>query len=263
MFSIATHTIVWLPGILVWPSLITILPRFLPPFAYDWTPADQEFWQSREPEVVIAFVLKDVVERPYPLTWVLLIIAGVVAVVCTKSSLRKSVLFYTMFITLFATRCMGTFSGLQHIKTLPAFWLQQLPWDSASFFKGFFLSWMIEQPFWDYSYLSLYANNTSTPDEAPVVSVDTNNDDKTQTPRQIDFRDAMIRLAYYHVIDSALHMIWLRYFWSFGEGEPYTAYLNNSELLSILLAMQMIGWSCYRVCETYMIPKQDIEKGSN
>jgi hypothetical protein len=294
MLSLATHVILWLPGILVWPLLFEVIPRYLPKFAYDWTPADQKFWQTNHPGIAPAFVMKDVVEQPRPLAWLLLALIIVFAIGHITAPLRKSALFYTIFVVTFAVRCMGTFSGMQHLHMSPAAWLQMLPWDSASFFKGLFLFWMIQWRIWDHSYLSVHGDNASrsrkpsaipsgttepslsnpdhslvTIDEAktsPVpTSTSTNNDgdkkDASQAPRQIGFRDAMVRLAYYHIIDNNLHMIWLRCFWPFGEGEPYTRYLNNSELLNISLALLMMAWTCVRVRERGVIRENDVEKG--
>ena len=52
-----------------------------------------------------------------------------------------------------------------------------------------------------------------------------------------------MRLGYIHVIDNFIHIIWLRYFYENG---PYTAHMNNSELLTILLAIQMSIYSYER-----------------
>ncbi|KAH7357592.1 hypothetical protein BKA66DRAFT_574231 [Pyrenochaeta sp. MPI-SDFR-AT-0127] len=268
MVSAATHAVIWLPGTLVWPPLLTFVPRYLPPFAYDWTPADQEFWHSKHPEFAPAFVLKHVVERPCPLTWLLLILTGLIALACSERRLRKNVLFCIVFVTLFITRCMGTFSGMQHLKMSAASVLQQLPWDSASDFKAFFLFWMVESPIWDYSYLSRFTDDGSEQGKLSLVPVSVANDNEddddneagTEAPRPISFRDAMVRLAYYHVIDNTLHMIWLRYLWPFGEGEPYTEYFNNSEALNILLVLVVIVWTCFRAYEKRATQEDDVEK---
>jgi hypothetical protein len=164
---------------------------------------------------------------------------------------------------------MGTFSGMQHLKMSPlAFWVQQLPWKSASPCKGFFLWWMIQWPVWNYSYLSLFADDAVASNKSSLVPTSTINDndndndnDESPAPQLINFRDAMIRLAYYSTIDNTLHMTWLRYFYPFGEGEPYTAYFNNSEVLSILLALEMIAWTCLKVREKSETQEDDVEKG--
>jgi hypothetical protein len=293
MLSLATHVILWLPGILVWPLLFEVIPRYLPKFAYDWTPADQKFWQTNHPGIAPAFVMKDVVERPRPLAWLLLALIIVFAIGHITAPLRKSALYSTIFVTTFAVRCMGTFSGMQHLHMSAAAWLQQLPWDSACFLKGFFLFWMLQWRIWDHSYLSIYgddASGFSTPstissgttesspsksddslvaidkaEPSPVLGSTPDDDDEkkdaSQALRQIHFRDAMVRLAYYHIIDNNLHLIWLRYLWPFGEGEPYTKYLNNSEFLNISLALLMMAWTCVRVRERRVMQEDDVEKG--
>lgn len=83
--------------------------------------------------------------------------------------------------------------------------------------------------------------------------------DEKKEKRQVGFRDAMIRLAYYHVVDNTLHVIWLRYFWPYGEGRPYTDYTNNSEILNILLVLEVMAWTGYKMYES--VPREgDAEK---
>jgi hypothetical protein len=50
-------------------------------------------------------------------------------------------------------------------------------------------------------------------------------------------------MAYYHVIDNTIHMMWLRFSWTYGYPLSYTSYINNSEILTLLLLAQMVAWS--------------------
>jgi hypothetical protein len=47
----------------------------------------------------------------------------------------------------------------------------------------------------------------------------------------------VVRLGWILVLDNAIHIIWLRYAYPKG---PYTTLLNNSELFTLLLALQMV-----------------------
>lgn len=260
MLSLATVVILALPGLLVWALLYFLPMQASTLFAYDWTPSDQEYWKTNFRGVTPAFVLKDVVEQPCSLPWLLLTVTVGVTLCCTRPHLRRNALFFIIFGTMFVVRCMGSLSGLQHFKEIGPFWFKMLPWDSASPFKGLFLFWIIQWPIWDRSYLSFFAD-TNTPSLVPMRAAGDKYGNDDDYEREICFRDAMIRLAYYHVIDNTLHVIWLRYFWPFGEGGPYTEYFNNSEAFHIVLVWEMIVWSILRMCETNMTQNDDAEKG--
>jgi hypothetical protein len=53
----------------------------------------------------------------------------------------------------------------------------------------------------------------------------------------VSWRDSFVRLAYYHVVDSMLHIFCLRYFWSFDDGRPYTTCVNNEEIVPVLFVV--------------------------
>jgi hypothetical protein len=56
------------------------------------------------------------------------------------------------------------------------------------------------------------------------------------------FLFAVIRLSYFHVLDNAIHVIWLRFFWPINNGESFTQYVNNSDILTgILLVLWWLG----------------------
>lgn len=41
-------------------------------------------------------------------------------------------------------------------------------------------------------------------------------------------------------------MVYLRYYWEFGDGKPYTEYTNNSEILTMILGVLMVTWVLVR-----------------
>jgi hypothetical protein len=49
------------------------------------------------------------------------------------------------------------------------------------------------------------------------------------------WRDLAVRLGYIHIVDNLIHVIWLRYYLENG---PYTPYINNSEILTLVLLVQ-------------------------
>lgn len=54
----------------------------------------------------------------------------------------------------------------------------------------------------------------------------------------------MVRLSYIHVVDNLIHILWLRFFIDNG---PYTAYLNDSEILTALLLVQVVVYTYVRM----------------
>lgn len=66
-----------------------------------------------------------------------------------------------------------------------------------------------------------------------------------------------MRLAYIVLIHNFLHVIWLRFF---DDNAPYTVHINNSELFTVLLAIQLCIYSYARV-RTRIKVHYDVEAG--
>jgi hypothetical protein len=60
---------------------------------------------------------------------------------------------------------------------------------------------------------------------------------------EVSWRDAVVRLGNCHVVDNAIHVMRLRFSWTHGEPLAYTAYVNYSEILTVLLLAQMVAWT--------------------
>lgn len=58
------------------------------------------------------------------------------------------------------------------------------------------------------------------------------------------WKELFVRLAYIHIFDATIHVVWLLYY---VLGVPYTAYLNNSEMLTILLFLQTAIYTIARM----------------
>ncbi|CAI9634531.1 unnamed protein product [Alternaria burnsii] len=70
--------------------------------------------------------------------------------------------------------------------------------------------------------------------------------------KPVFWRDTMIRLAFYHVLDNTVVVLQLRFFYSYDEGAPYTTYVNNSEIASSVLIIQVCIWKFFRMRERYV-----------
>lgn len=60
----------------------------------------------------------------------------------------------------------------------------------------------------------------------------------------IFWKDAAIRLAYFSTLDNLIHVVSLR--WYYHTNALYTTYLNNSEILTVIMWMEMALWTWYR-----------------
>lgn len=62
----------------------------------------------------------------------------------------------------------------------------------------------------------------------------------------IPWKDAALRLAFWHVLDSIVHVNCSWFFWKFDKGRTSTSYINNSELLTVLLIAEVglyVSWA--------------------
>jgi hypothetical protein len=116
----------------------------------------------------------------------------------------------------------------------------KFPANATSHMKGAYLMWMIEWAIWNRTYLSTHVDAPTSYTILPTT--ESEKDEKAPENRHIPWRDAVIRLAYYHILDNLIHVIYLRHYWPFDDGKPYTAYINNSEILTVVLAVQMVAW---------------------
>ena len=81
------------------------------------------------------------------------------------------------------------------------------------------------------------------------------------TTELVSTQDAIIRPAYYHFLENAVRVLCLRYYHPHNEGTPYTTYINNSEILTGLLALQVAAWTYCKMCENVKI-LGDVEQGA-
>jgi hypothetical protein len=266
---------IWLPGPLVFHitghSLTTKLNNG---GAIDWTPRYQKAWhdyrvQQGRSDLYPIFIVRDILETPHTLAWSFIFLVCAIAMVYCRCANRdlKPLLFRLLVVTSLAVRCLSIFSGTFNLIEI-GLWI---PTSGMSFFKGFFLQWMVHWSVWKCHYLGKYDDDarsvacsdgltTDDPPLEPTVNADSkptlepniNADSKPPLEQhgsradlsegQVTWRDAAVRLAYFYVVDNTIHVLWLRYCWEFGNGQPYTSYLNNSEILTMFLTAQVLAW---------------------
>jgi hypothetical protein len=91
----------------------------------------------------------------------------------------------------------------------------------------------------------------------------TDTERETNTEREPDFfppfypwEDILVRLSYIHVIDNLVHVLWMRYFIT---NAPYTLYVNNSEILTGLLAIALMVYTYARMRTHILFDRDDEE----
>lgn len=162
--------------------------------------------------------------------------------------------FWLHFLITTVIRVLSIFSGWS---TQPNW--SSLVWNSNSVGKIFWLWLLVESRYWSWSYLGFYDDyyfreETRTVHNRGGDPVWTFTSEKTDDPTDMlyflyslifrPWRDIAVRLSYIHLVDNAIHVIWFRYF---HVDAPYTAYINNSEILTILLFVTLAVYTYARM----------------
>jgi hypothetical protein len=189
------------------------------------------------------FIMKDKLETPYLTAYAIALLCFAILVRNRRSTSQlKSIFFWTFFTIMLAIRCLSSFSG--HLHPEIGFWGEfwyYFPISASSPYKAVFLHWMIGLRCWDWTILGRYRDSSEDTGSTDCASAVNAKSESTSPP--VSWRDAMVRMAYYHVIDNTIHMMWLRFSWTYGYPLSYTSYINNSEILTLLLLAQMVAWS--------------------
>jgi hypothetical protein len=193
----------------------------------------------------------------------------------------KEMVFWVIFAVLMVVRCLGSFSGTLHITTnhlgllfptnatsvfkgLFIQWVLSLQmWDRISF-AGY--EDIVALPTTDSDWRDDELQDPITDDvdyvhdrkpsgkkltllthfcislHSPLLSGHPSASHPSSPELDVSWHTNLIRLSYYHVIDSTLHVLCVRYCWASGQGAPYTDYVNNEEILTVLLAVLMAIW---------------------
>jgi hypothetical protein len=204
---------------------------------------------------------RDVFETPthsgWPAFYALLVVTFVFGLIVYRNSPLRlmQVTFWLHFLITTTIRCLSTFSGW----TTQPTW-SSLIWNSNSPGKICWLWLLVECGCWNWTYLGFYDDYyfheaTRTVHDRSGNSVwrftsektDDDSEDMLYSPYSLMFRpwrDIAVRLSYIHLIDNTIHVIWLRYF---HVDAPYTAYINNSEILTVLLFLSLTVYTFTRM----------------
>ena len=259
--------IVWSPLYFFWYALWRIeveAPGTFPDCFYD-QPGEMQFTSS-------ACWLKAALEKPtstYSVACyrVAFFAAVTTLILCRKRPLQlKAMAFWMHFLITITIRCLTTFSGYT---TLPHW--SSLIWNSNSIFKGLWLWLLIQNGCWAWTYLGFYADfyfdaasrTVFNTQGAPVWAFNSEKDDALPDdwydpywPMFLPWRDVAVRLSYIHLVDNAIHVVWLRYL---AADAPYTTGINNSEIMTLLLFISLAVYTYARM-RTHVVFTSDSEK---
>ncbi|CAA9956874.1 hypothetical protein PTMSG1_00482 [Pyrenophora teres f. maculata] len=161
------------------------------------------------------------------------------------------------------------FSGLTTQLNWPT-----LIWNSNSSGKFVWLWILVQGSFWNWTYLGFYEDyyfeegTRMVYDQVgrPVWTfrsekIGDKNADCFYHPYGsifLPWRDIAIRLAYYHVIDNTIHVLWFRYF---NTDAPYKTHLNNLEILTMVLFTTLVIYIYARMRTHVYFSDDDDERG--
>ncbi|KAF2495789.1 hypothetical protein BU16DRAFT_538424 [Lophium mytilinum] len=233
MHTLRRAAILWLPT----AAFFTIaLYRIL--VLYRQSSLDRAYWKFPE--------------SPKLSLWIPVLFLQLYSLLQCKSQLAKvkNAMFWSLFLTSLAIRWLTLLSAfcILDFRTGPndpADW-QMLPFFSASPFKPVVFGLISEWRLWDWIYPGRYQDYSYDEASRAIRDVDGSvlyRFKPDQKPVYFSWRDLTMRLGYILVVDNFVHVIWLRYFLADG---PYTAHVNNSELLTMLLVVQMAVYSYAR-----------------
>jgi len=208
-------------------------------------------------------------EAPSQLTWLFISFSLVGLSTSYSRSLEKTKhqLLHCLFATNLIVQFLAIFSSMLHLKLRSKDWMT--PWLAISPLNILVLTTFIELRAWEWTSLGTFLHTAWEGVSGDPAATDHNRIvrprfDRTMiwnTTELVSTRDAIIRLAYYHLFENAVRVLCLRYYHPHNEGAPYTTYINNSEILTGLLALQVAAWTCCKMRENVKI-LGDIEKGA-
>ncbi|RMZ73646.1 hypothetical protein GMOD_00009391 [Pyrenophora seminiperda CCB06] len=196
--------------------------------------------------------------------WCLALVVSLIAYRNRPERLLR-VTFWLQFLITVAIRCLSTFSGrttqVYDYLIPPADNDNSqvlLSWNSYSIFKAGWIWPIIECPAWSSTYLGFYEDYYYQESTRMVydrfgrpvwVFTSENTEERPRgfnhyAPNFLPWRDIVVRLSYYHVIDNAIHILWLRYD---NTDAPYTTYINNSEFLTLALFVTLVAYTYARM----------------
>jgi len=216
-----------------------------------------------------ANIIKDMFEAPSQLTWLFISFSLIGLSTCYSRSFEKMKhqLLHCLLATSLIVRFLAIFSGMLHLKLRSLDWI--IPWLAISPLNILVLTDFIDLRAWECTSLGTFLNNVWEGVSGDPAATDRNHIVKPRfdwtmiwnTTELVSTQDAIIRLAYYHLFENAVRVLCLRYYHPHNEGAPYTTYINNSEILTGLLALQVAAWTYCKMRENAKM-LGDVEKGA-
>jgi hypothetical protein len=204
---------------------------------------------------------RDVFEAPthggWPAFYALIGVTLLFGLIAYRNNPRRlmQVTFQLHFLITATIRLLSTFSGWT---TQPSY--SSLIWNSNSPGKICWLWLLVECGCWNWTYLGFYDDyylheGTRTVYDQSGHAVWTFTSKKKgdevedkyyflYSPIFRPWRDIAVRLSYIHLIDNAIHVIWFRYL---HVDAPYTTYINNSEILTVVLLVSLAVYTYTRM----------------
>ncbi|KAF2877952.1 hypothetical protein BDV95DRAFT_600642 [Massariosphaeria phaeospora] len=214
---ILKHWILWMFPVIFW-ILVLCMNVKLPSWFHGCILIDEEEHSYSSPS---KYTCRNLLERPNPLTYLALLLATLYTL-CRYHNNPEKLKKYIFALLLCIIMAIRVFSSNFPAKLVWMFWLCCLS-------------------LWDCTYLGNYEDVRYEQDSTRLRVRLTFEDLSTRVSSGVclPWQDLIIRLAFIHVIDNSIHVLWLRYAFA---NEPYTTFLNNSEILTICLT---VGLSLY------------------
>ena len=216
-----------------------------------------------------ANIVRDMFEAPSQLTWLFISFSLVGLSTSYSRSLEKTKhqLLQCLFATSLIVQFLSIFSSMLNLKLRSKDWI--VPWLAISPLNILVLTDFIDLRAWEWTSLGIFLNNVWEGVSGDPAATDCNRIFRPRfdwtmiwnTTELVSTQDAIIRLAYYHLFENAVRVLCLRYYRAHNEGAPYTTYVNNSEILTGLLALQVAAWTYCKMRENAKT-LGDIEKGA-
>jgi hypothetical protein len=263
-----------------------------PAVVVDWTPSNQRYWHLHHQDEPSYVLSDEFETPHWILWLIVLITVVTISFGYSRFPQRaKEGLLYSMIANMLFIRYLSTFSGWTHYgESMLWFWFPwDTRSHLKGFILASFVKLRVWDRLWwgaysdssqDTTLTNLTGNDApSIPSQDATVSSSHQVDPLTRCIgcafcdslhlcdllnlgffyrnitdhyKPVPWRDAMIRLAFYHVLDNIVVVLQLRFSCPYAEGAPYTTYVNNSEIATWVLVLQVYIWKLFRMREGYV-----------
>jgi hypothetical protein len=267
MHGLHTLGLVLLPTFVFWVATFSISQNW-PSWFDTCPPLDGSSPLQTDGPNPINCAFKDILESQHFLFCVPFLMANLYALIRYRKApgkLKKFAFGIHALLTL-AIRCLSSFSGMM---ISPSWYF--LIWNSNSPGKFLWLILLIGLGSWSWTYLGTYSDVRFKEDTRSIIDehgatvwnfTSQTNEKLEQTEYQYaplyhPWQDTVVRLSYIHIVDNLIHVYWLRFSLSNG---PYTTYINNSEILTLLLFTEMGIYTYARMASHVVFEVNDDEE---